>query len=180
MFRTRNNSQVESQPYWNPYLAGFGLGVTLLAAFLIAGRGLGASGGFTTILAWVSNSLAPVFSKTNSVLSAHLQNPLGHPLKDWLVIELTGVLIGGLLSGWLAGRLRLEVMKGDGISIPVRLLAATGGGFLMGFAAKLARGCTSGQALSGGALLNLGSWIFMLSVFAGGYGLAWFVRRLWR
>jgi hypothetical protein len=28
----------------------------------------------------------------------------------------------------------------------------------MGVGAKLALGCTSGQALSGGALLNLGSW----------------------
>ena len=32
------------QPYWNPYLAGFGLGLVLLASFVIMGRGLGASG----------------------------------------------------------------------------------------------------------------------------------------
>ena len=38
----------------------------------------------------------------------------------------------------------------------------------MAFGAALARGCTSGQALTGGALLNAGSWAFMLSVFAGG------------
>ena len=49
----------------------------------------------------------------------------------------------------------------------------------MGFAAKIARGCTSGQALTGGALLNLGSWIFMLSVFAGAYAFAYFIRRQW-
>ena len=39
----------------------------------------------------------------------------------------------------------------------------------MGIGAKLARGCTSGQALTGGALLNVGSWAFMMMVFAGGY-----------
>jgi hypothetical protein len=50
----------------------------------------------------------------------------------------------------------------------------------MGIAAKMARGCTSGQALSGGALLSAGSWAFMLSVFAGGYAAVWFVRRAWR
>lgn len=49
----------------------------------------------------------------------------------------------------------------------------------MGFGAKLARGCTSGQALSGGAILNLGSWAFMMMVFAGGYAAAYFLRRQW-
>ncbi len=49
----------------------------------------------------------------------------------------------------------------------------------MGVGAKLARGCTSGQALSGGALLNVGSWAFMMMVFAGAYAIAWFVRRQW-
>jgi uncharacterized protein len=49
----------------------------------------------------------------------------------------------------------------------------------MGVGAKLARGCTSGQALSGGALLSLGAWAFMLMVFVGAYATAWFVRRQW-
>jgi hypothetical protein len=34
-------------------------------------------------------------------------------------------------------------------------------------------------ALTGGATLAVGSWITMLSIFAGAYALAWFVRRLW-
>jgi uncharacterized membrane protein YedE/YeeE len=50
----------------------------------------------------------------------------------------------------------------------------------MGVGAKLARGCTSGQALSGGALLSAGAWAFMLMVFAGGYATAWFLRRQWQ
>ena len=50
----------------------------------------------------------------------------------------------------------------------------------MGIGAKLARGCTSGQALTGGALLNVGSWAFMMCVFAGAYATAWFVRRQWK
>ena len=40
------------QPYMNPYLAGIGLGVTLLAAFVFVGRGLGASGAFNSVIAW--------------------------------------------------------------------------------------------------------------------------------
>ncbi len=49
----------------------------------------------------------------------------------------------------------------------------------MGYGARLARGCTSGQALSGGAVLSVGSWAFMFAVFAGGYALAYFVRKAW-
>ena len=30
------------QPYWNPYYAGIGLGLVLLAAFILMGKGLGA------------------------------------------------------------------------------------------------------------------------------------------
>ena len=41
------------------------------------------------------------------------------------------------------------------------------------------RGCTSGQALSGGAVLSVGSWAFMFAVFAGAYALAYFLRRYW-
>jgi hypothetical protein len=53
------------------------------------------------------------------------------------------------------------------------------GGVIMGFAARLGRGCTSGQALSGGAMLSVGSWIFMFAVFGGGYALAYTMRRQW-
>jgi uncharacterized membrane protein YedE/YeeE len=53
------------------------------------------------------------------------------------------------------------------------------GGAIMGYGARFARGCTSGQALSGGAVLSAGSWAFMFAVFGGGYALAYFVRRLW-
>ena len=36
-----------------------------------------------------------------------------------------------------------------------------------------------GQALTGGSMLNVGSLVFMLAVFAGAYGLAYFVRKEW-
>ena len=46
----------------------------------------------------------------------------------------------------------------------------------MAIGADLARGCTSGQALTGGALLNAGSWAFMMCVFGGAYAVAWFFQ----
>ena len=53
------------------------------------------------------------------------------------------------------------------------------GGFLMAFGAALGRGCTSGQALSGGATLTLGSWMFMFVMFGAAYGAAYFFRKQW-
>jgi hypothetical protein len=50
----------------------------------------------------------------------------------------------------------------------------------MAVGAAFGRGCTSGQALTGGALLNLGSWAFMMCVFGGAYAVAVFFRRQWR
>ena len=41
------------------------------------------------------------------------------------------------------------------------------GGVLFLYGARMARGCTSGQALSGGATLSAGSWAVMLAIFAG-------------
>jgi len=165
--------------YMNPYLAGIGLGLTLLAAFVLMGRGLGASGAFKAVTAWATQLLAPGWVAANVYLGAYVAGPT-HPLKEWLVFEVAGVLVGALLSGALAGRLKLAIEKGPRVSTAARLVLAFAGGLLMAFGANLARGCTSGQALSGGALLNLGSWAFMLMVFAGGYASAWFLRRQWR
>jgi len=49
----------------------------------------------------------------------------------------------------------------------------------MGIGAKLARGCTSGQALTGGALLSVGSWTFVIVAFAAAFLVAPLVRRQW-
>ena len=167
-------------PYLNPYLAGIGLGLVLLAAFVIMGRGLGASGAFSSTLAWLTNLVAPAHAQANEYLGEYIGDGSTHPLKAWLVFEVIGVAAGALLSGILAGRARLTVEKGPRVTTGIRLACAFAGGLLMAFGAHLARGCTSGQALTGGALLNVGSWAFMLMVFVGGYAVAWFFRWQWR
>jgi uncharacterized membrane protein YedE/YeeE len=65
------------------------------------------------------------------------------------------------------------------VSVQARWGLAFLGGAIMGYGARLARGCTSGQALSGGAVLSVGSWAFALAIFASAYAVAWFFRRLW-
>ena len=61
----------------------------------------------------------------------------------------------------------------------LRLTFALAGGIVVGFASRLAQGCTSGQALTGGAMLLSGSLAFLVSLFASGYATAWLFRRQW-
>lgn len=151
------------QRFWNPYLAGVALGLVLLGSFVVLGRGLGASGGAYRLGVFLTG--------------AHHAG--GHPLAEPIVYGLLGVFLGGALGAYSAGRLGRAVLRGPRIGVAPRLALALTGGVLMGVAARFARGCTSGQALSGGALGSLGAWVFMFSVFAGGYALARLVRRQW-
>lgn len=174
-----NSVEHSAKPYWNPYLSGFGLGLVLLASFVIMGRGLGASGAFTTAVATAVNHIAPAHAENNAFYAEYLGDGSRSPLKDWLVFEVLGVFVGGFLSGVLAHRLKFTVEKGPRITTPWRFLFAFIGGALMGIGAKIALGCTSGQALTGGALLNVGSWAFMMCVFGGAYTVAYFFRKQW-
>jgi uncharacterized protein len=167
------------QPYWNPYVAGLGLGLVLLASFVIMGRGLGASGAFSSLVTVGVQAVAPQHAASNEFYSEYIGDGSKSPLKDWLVFEVLGVFVGGFISGTLANRVTKIVEKGPNISTRGRFLYAFAGGAIMGIGAKLARGCTSGQALTGGALFNVGSWAFMMMVFAGAYAAAYFVRRQW-
>jgi len=175
----QNSARDILKSYWNPYLAGLGLGLTLVATFILMGRGLGASGAFTSFISVGVNVVAPQHAESNGLYSSYLENDDRHPLNDWLVIEILGIILGGFISGWLARRITWKIEKGPRISSAGRLFFAFSGGILMGFAAKMARGCTSGQALTGGAVMSLGSWIFMISVFIGAYAMAYFIRRQW-
>ena len=176
-------------PYWNSYLAGVGLGLVLLASLVIMGRGLGASGAMTRMALHTAHKVevmaeggtqaeATVLARANSYIAKSV-SPGKNPLDSFLVFMFLGVVVGGLISGLLGRRVSLEVIKGRNSTNTRRLLLALAGGIISAFGARLARGCTSGQALSGGATLALGSWIFMISVFAGGYAIAYFTRKEW-
>ena len=172
------NTEQTARPYVNPYVGGALLGVVLFAAFFITGNGLGASGAISHVQTAALDVFAPghvdrvaYFAKTAGGDKSALSAPS--------VFMLGGTFLGGMLSGLLNRRLRFEVRKGPRIGVKTRLAMAFAGGTIMGYGARLARGCTSGQALSGGAVLSAGSWAFMFSVFIGGYALAWFVRKAW-
>jgi len=169
---------VPAHGYWNPYLAGLLLGATLLASLLVLGAGLGASAAPARVGAWLERAVAPGHTCQSTYFGpwcADGQNPLSY----YLVFMFAGTLLGGLFSAILARRVQVTTERGRAFSARSRLLLALGGGCLVGYASRLANGCTSGQALTGGAMLLDGSLVFMICVFAGGYAAAWFVRRQW-
>ena len=174
----RNASGAGPKPYINPYLAGVLLGLVLFLAFFITGSGLGASGGLNRMVVYVQNIIVPEHIDQVPYL-LKMAGGKTNPLDSWIVFLTAGTILGGFISGLLGRRMAFETNKGPRIGNKTRWVMAFLGGALMGYGARLARGCTSGQALSGGAVLSVGSWAFMLAVFAGGYLLAWFVRRLW-
>jgi len=164
--------------YSNPYVMGAILGLVLLFTFYSMGRGLGSSASFARIAAAGVNLVAPEHAKANAYLSKYLRGGKS-PLADWLVFLTIGAALGGLFSAFISNRIKREVARGPSIGVSVRLWLALGGGILSGFAARLARGCTSGQALTGAAELAVGSWVFMLCIFAGAYATAYFFRKEW-
>src|SRR5512145_1271172 len=165
--------------YLNPYLGGVLLGLVLLAANFISGRGLGASGAIKSTVVSVVTSVNPSSVEKSGFIKEFRQSHEGNPMRTWLVFEMLGVLLGGFLSGLLAGRLKLKVEHSPKITSGRRLVLALGGGILFGFGSQLGRGCTSGSALSGMAVLSLGGFITMMAIFGTAFGLAYFFRRNW-
>lgn len=164
--------------YMNPYLAGTLLGLVLLSAMVISGRGLGASGGLKYC----------VVSAVGTINKSHADNSIFYskyfeegkkPITNWLTIEIFGILAGGFISGAISGRLRLKVEKSPSISNTRRLIFAFLGGLLFVYGAQLARGCTSGAALSGMAVLSLAGFVTMIAIFGSAYMFAWFFRKNW-
>jgi uncharacterized protein len=168
----------EARPYVHPYAAGILLGLVLFASFFVTGNGLGASGGMNRLLVVIEDAVYPEHVDRTAYL-AEMAGGTANPLDSWVVFVTLGAIVGGLAAGLMNGRFKVETNRGPQVSVKMRWMIAFIGGSFMGFGARMARGCTSGQALSGGAVLSLGSWAFMLAVFAGAYALAYFVRKLW-
>lgn len=161
--------------YPNPYLAGIGLGLVLLASFLILGAGLGSSATIARLGAWLEGIIAPA----HVAASQYFGRWSGNPLHYYLTYMFLGAVLGGLVSAVASGRFKPGLERGAGYPATQRMMWVVIGGLVSGFATRLARGCTSGQALTGGALLSTGSVIFLICAFIGGFAVAALVRRQW-
>jgi uncharacterized membrane protein YedE/YeeE len=169
---------MNTQTKFPPVLSGVLIGLSMLAAFVIAGRGIGASGFLTRLIATLQYQLLPELTAQSAYFARYFSGDK-HPLDTWLSFFAIGLVFGSLFMALVNKSWKIEVLRGDRISAAGRLTLALLGGLFIGFAARLARGCTSGQALVGGAELMVGAWAFMLCIFIGGYLTAYLVRKQW-
>jgi len=165
--------------YMNSYLAGILLGLVLLFTIYVTGRGLGASGAFKSVVVESVNKLTPQHAENHAFYKEYNETHPEGPMRDWLVFEVFGVIIGAFFSGVIANRVGLKLEKGPNTTSTIRIIAAILGGALFGFGSQLGRGCTSGSALSGMAVMSFGGIITMLAIFGAAFGFAYFVRNLW-
>ncbi|MDG1729703.1 MAG: YeeE/YedE thiosulfate transporter family protein [Algibacter sp.] len=164
--------------YWNPYFGGFLLGILIIFTFYVTGRGLGASGAMKSSVVTLVDAAAHEHAESHSYYSKFVQDDES-PMNTWLVFETLGVLIGAFISGALSGRIGWRVQHSPKITRRRRLIFAFSGGILFGIGAQIARGCTSGAALSGMAVLSTGGFITMLAIFGTAYLFAYFFRKNW-
>ncbi len=164
--------------YMNPYLAGTLLGMVLLLAMYLSGRGLGASGGLKYCVVSVVGAVDRPHAEQSGYYSKYFEGGK-KPLKNWLTFEILGVVAGGFLSGAISKRLKFKIEKSPSISNKRRLIFAFLGGLFFVYGAQLARGCTSGAALSGMAVLSVAGFVTMVAIFGSAYLFAWFFRKNW-
>jgi uncharacterized membrane protein YedE/YeeE len=155
---------------WSPYAAGALLGLVVAFSEVVCGRPLAASGAFDKLAAYPGRWLFP-----SSQYYGHVMSP-GITWQVWLIV---GVLAGSFASSRLSGEAGLRWLPDTqweprfGASRARRLVLAFLGAVLVQVGAGIAGGCTSGLAISGGAVLAPGAFLFMAGMFAGGIPTAW-------
>jgi uncharacterized protein len=169
------------RPFWHPLTAGIALGVVLLLTFLLTGHGLGASGFFTRLTAWFGGEFARSATEANSYLGPFIKGARGviNPLASWISWEIVGVMVGALIAALTSGRFHVRLDGAKNLPGGSRMALAVGGGILTGFGARLARGCTSGIGLSGGAPLAVAGFLFLIGFFIAGIAVSFLIRKAW-
>ena len=158
--RERKADMLHDQLAW--YLGGPALGLCVVAMRALLGGRLGATG------AW----------------SSAVESGLGRRRSlDWRGFLLIGLVAGGALFAVIAGGPGFhgygwltDTFTGTGSLLigPVLVVA----GFLIGFGAKTAGGCTSGNGLSGTAIWSPASVLATATFFATAIGVSFLIEAL--
>jgi uncharacterized membrane protein YedE/YeeE len=149
---------------WSPYAVGAGIGVLSWFTLASAKRPLGVTTAFESSAASLGQSWFPRVSGVNTYLAHGGEVPeLGW---EWM-LDL-GIVLGSFISARLSG----DSLRGlphpwrrrFGPSARKRYASAFAGGALVMFGARMAKGCTSGHAISGALQLAGSSWLFSLAM----------------
>ena len=127
-----SSKPIKKTRYINPYLGGVLLGLVLIAANFISGRGLGASGAAKSVVVATVNTVAPQHSENAQFYNEYNTSHPQGPMKAWLVFQMLGVIVGAFMSGAIFNRLKFKVEHSPKITSRRRLIFAVIGGILFG------------------------------------------------
>lgn len=170
---------------WPWYVAGPLIGLVVPLLLIVGGKLFGISSNLRHLCAAlpVPASAKPAFLRYNWRRTG-----------SWNLVFALGMIAGGWLSTWLlgtpdagahiseatradlgalgvtsfAGFAPADVFTWSALMSPAGLLLIVVGGFLVGFGARWAGGCTSGHAISGLSALQVPSLVAVIGFFAGG------------
>jgi uncharacterized protein len=158
---------------WSPYVAGAGLGLVATVSLAVFGHRLSGSGAYHQLAGHVGRWLWPDQAYFRSL-------PAGMTWEMWVLV---GTLLGAFASALAGRQVRLRTMPDSqwsdvfGTSVARRWLLVFAGTAVIQIASGIAGGCTAGLAVSGGAALAPGAFVFMAGMFAGGIPVARFLYR---
>ncbi len=147
-----------------PYVVGaLLLSLFQVVTFAVTGNPWGVSGVFANWGAWLFKLVGGSVDNWYYFSSPGAQATLGagvvHYADSWRNI---GVIAGALFAALLASGFKIKKIKSW-----KQVVAASLGGLLMGYGARLAAGCNIGALFSGIASLSLSGWVFAAFLFAG-------------
>lgn len=169
-----------SQP-WPWYVAGPLIGLIVPILLLIGGKQFGISSNLRHICAavipkkpeflrydWRGDGTWNLTFAVGIVLGAWIAATWFGGVEPVRIAEQTITDLAALGLSAPAGAVPSELFSWQALGTPAGLIVLVLGGFLVGFGARYAGGCTSGHAISGLADLQLPSLIAVLGFFAGG------------
>lgn len=176
---------------WPWYVAGPIIGLMVPALLLLTGKAFG-----------ISSSLKHTCAATLPTKAEYFQYDW-RASGLWNLIFVAGIFIGGLLAVQVfggggpagiseatradlqalgltdfSGLVPPELFSWSSLSSPAGFVSMVAGGFLVGFGARYAGGCTSGHAIMGMASLQLPSLIAVIGFFIGGLTTTYFLLPL--
>lgn len=179
------------QQPWPWYIAGPMLGLIIPILLLIGGKEFGISSNF--------RHLCTVCLPGNTDYFDYDWKKAG----GWNFVFITGTMLGGFIAGWLlnnpepidlsrqtiselqamgisefGGMMPDDIFNWENLGTWQGLIVLVGGGFLIGFGARYAGGCTSGHTVTGLANLQLASLQAAAAFFIGGLIITYFIYPL--
>lgn len=173
--------EILSQP-WPWYIAGPIIGLFVPALLIFSGKRFGVSSSLQHMCAaalpsnleyfnydWKKNGLWNLFFVGGIALGGFIgASLLATPGGNIDLSPATVTALQDIGISDFSGLVPSEFISWEGLTSLPGIIMILGGGFLVGFGARYAGGCTSGHAISGLANLQLPSLVAVIGFFAGG------------